>query len=86
MTTDFPTVEEMEACPRKLAADGIDVRTLGKSRSGRPIDLVSIGDGPLSALIVDAPHPNEPAGCATTELLIERLLAGRCRGASSAGT
>jgi hypothetical protein len=76
MTTDFPTVEEMDARTRKLAADGIDVRTLGKSRSGRSIDLVSIGDGPISALFVGAPHPNEPAGCATTELLIERLLAG----------
>jgi len=76
MTTDFPTVEEMDARTRKLAADGVDVRTLGKSRSGCSIDLISIGDGPLSALVVGAPHPNEPAGCATAELLIDRLLAG----------
>ena len=76
MTTDFPTVEEMAARTRKLAADGIDVQTLGKSRNGRTIEMISIGDGPLSALVVGAPHPNEPAGCATAELLIERLRAG----------
>lgn len=76
MTIDFPTVEELEARTRQLAADGIEVQTLGTSRSGRTIEMISIGDGPLSALVVGAPHPNEPAGCATAELLIERLLAG----------
>ncbi|MGN7915570.1 hypothetical protein [Enterobacter sp. 22466] len=35
--------------------------------------MVSVGKGPLSALFVGAPHPNEVIGCAAIEYLIARL-------------
>lgn len=49
------------------------VRHLGDSRFGRPIGLISVGDGPDSALIVGAPHPNEPTGCLTILRMLARF-------------
>lgn len=62
-----------------LAALGkaAQVRRLGHSGQGRPIDLISIGNGERSALIVGAPHPNEPIGCLTVLALIRRLARDR---------
>ncbi|GBF96102.1 hypothetical protein Rsub_08978 [Raphidocelis subcapitata] len=84
----FPTLAELDARTQALvrqaaadpasaaAAARVEVTPLGRSRSGHPISLVSLGDGPRSALVVGAPHPNEPVGCAAIEALIDRLLAG----------
>jgi len=74
---ELPTLAEMEARSDALARsapDLVEVRALGQSRAGRPIRLFSIGEGPRSALIVGAPHPNEPVGCATIEQFMEALL------------
>lgn len=62
-----------------LAALGsaAQVERLGQSEAGRPIDLISIGEGERSALIVGAPHPNEPIGCLTVVALIRRLAGDR---------
>lgn len=62
-----------------LAALGkaAQVQRLGHSGQGRPIDLISIGSGERSALIVGAPHPNEPIGCLTVVALIRRLAHDR---------
>ena len=49
------------------------VRRVGASRDGEPIELISIGQGARSALVVGTPHPNEPIGCLTIEFLIDRL-------------
>lgn len=54
-------------------ADVAKVERLGSSREGRPIDLISIGRGSRAALIVGAPHANEPIGCATIIRLLTRL-------------
>jgi len=53
------------------------VERLSESSGGRPIDLIAIGRGARSALIVGAPHPNEPIGCLTIVRLIERLAIDR---------
>jgi hypothetical protein len=53
------------------------VERLGTSEQGRPIDLISIGSGARSALIVGAPHPNEPVGCLTIVAMIRRLAEDR---------
>jgi len=74
---ELPTLAEMEAHSDALvrsAPDLVEVRLLGESRAGRPIRLLSIGEGPRAALIVGTPHPNEPVGCATIERFIEVLL------------
>jgi len=61
----------------KMLGGAAHVERLGQSQGGRPIELVTIGSGPRSALIVGAPHPNEPIGCLTVVRLIERLATDR---------
>ncbi|WP_312742141.1 MULTISPECIES: M14 family zinc carboxypeptidase [Enterobacteriaceae] len=51
----------------------VTVTEVGMSAQGIPINMISIGKGPLSALFVDAPHPNEVIGCTVIEYLITRL-------------
>ena len=73
----LPAFDELHARTQALKLRGdaaVSVRTLGHSESGMPIELVSIGAGPLSVLLVGAPHPNEPVGCLTIEFLIDHLL------------
>jgi len=53
------------------------VERLGHSAAGRPIDLISIGAGERSVLVVGAPHPNEPIGCLAVVALIRRLARDR---------
>jgi hypothetical protein len=50
---------------------------MGSSHEGRPIDLISIGRGARAALIVGAPHANEPIGCATIIRLLAQLARDR---------
>lgn len=74
--TAFPTVDEMAARTRALEAERdplVEIRRVGISRDGEPIDLISIGSGPRDALVVGTPHPNEPIGCLTIEFLIDEL-------------
>lgn len=73
---ELPTVAAMQARTQALEAEGdplVQVRRIGASRNGEPIDLISIGQGARSALVVGTPHPNEPIGCLTIEFLIDRL-------------
>jgi hypothetical protein len=51
-----------------------NVQRLGLSDEGQEIDLVSIGCGKRSALVVGGPHPNEPIGCLTVLSLQQLLL------------
>lgn len=56
-------------------AGKVRIEELGRSRTGRPIPLISVGEGPLSALVVGAPHPNEPTGCLTILRMLARFAA-----------
>ena len=68
---------------RRLAiADVAVVERLGSSHEGRPIDLISIGRGSRAALIVGAPHANEPIGCATIIRLLAHLAQDRANAPS----
>lgn len=70
------TIDELEASTQRMAEDPrVEVRTIGHSRLGRPIRMISLGTGTRNALLVGAPHPNEPAGAATVERVITHLLA-----------
>jgi hypothetical protein len=76
----LPTVEEMGHRVADLLAllgESARVERLGRSRGGRAIDLISVGRGARSALIVGAPHANEPIGCVTILTLLERLAHDR---------
>lgn len=71
LTADSLTAEAL--ADRAGLAGRVRVRHLGFSRAGRPIPLLSVGEGAYSALIVGAPHPNEPTGCLTVLAMLDRL-------------
>jgi len=78
--TTFPTVDEMAAFTRRLAAvhpGRVTVRELGRSRQGEAIELISIAAPGARgrALVIGQPHPNEPIGMATIMAMCEELLA-----------
>lgn len=58
--------------------------TIGRSREGRPIECLTVGDGPRAALVFGTPHPNEPIGGLTTLHLARELAADRALGLASA--
>ena len=76
MFGEFLTIDELEASTRAAARDArVAITPLGFSRLGRPIEMISIGEGAHDALIVGVPHANEPLGAVTVERMISLLLA-----------
>ncbi len=72
----LPTFAEMRERTHLLRDQrGVDVRTVGEDRTGESIEMISLGDGPTSVLLIGAPHPNEPIGCIAIERLIHELAA-----------
>ena len=75
----IPTADELQArdiVDRLGLTSRARVEQLGLSGNGRSIDMISVGEGDRSALIVGAPHPNEPTGCLTALRLLSRLATG----------
>ena len=73
----FPRLDELETCVDGLAgAGGAEVWTAGRSRAGRPIRCLEIPGGPLRALLVGVPHPEEPVGALMLQYLLPLLAAG----------
>src|SRR5207244_13232861 len=73
---EFLTLEELRESSRRLVAEFPGVarlETVGASAEGRPIELLTIGQGPTPALFLGVPHPTAPTGTLTLELLC-RLL------------
>lgn len=71
---EIPTFNEMKARTALLRnCARTQVRQVGEDRFGEPIEMISIGEGAKSILVVGAPHPNEPIGCVAIEWLIEQL-------------
>lgn len=73
---EVPTYRRLLAATRAVARrhpDLVAITAVGESEAGEPIDMISIGDGPMSALSVGAPHSNEVIGCLVIERLIDRL-------------
>lgn len=74
MPMSCPGVAELEAMSGELARRGVPVDVIGYSRSGRPIRLISIArGGTLDALVVGTPHPNEPIGGRTIQVMLDLL-------------
>lgn len=75
-TRQLPLAADLTS-DRILASLGLgrfaSVTPLGHTAGGRPIEMISVGDGGRSALLVGAPHPNEPIGCLTLLRLLSRL-------------
>jgi hypothetical protein len=69
---EFLTFEELRASSRALAAEFpalVRLETVGRSAEGRPIELLTIGNGRRPVLLLGVPHPNEPIGTLTLEFL-----------------
>lgn len=69
------TVEELNKSSEKLANDfdSVELTEIGRSREGRPISSLKIGEGKKIALLFAFPHPNEPIGSLTIEFLSRDL-------------
>jgi len=61
---------------RYAAAPGFTHRELGRSLDGRPIDCLSIGDGPLPVWLYARQHPGETMAEFWMEGALERLARG----------
>jgi hypothetical protein len=73
---EFMTVKELDDSSEILANEfkSVELINLGKSKSGRAINCLKIGEGSKNALLFGFPHPNEPIGSLTVEFL-SRFLA-----------
>ncbi|MFW9902710.1 MAG: M14 family zinc carboxypeptidase [Candidatus Thorarchaeota archaeon] len=73
--TEFMTIEELNESSKKLAKDfeSVELTEIGRSREGRPISCLQIGEGAKDALLFAFPHPNEPIGSLTIEFLSRYL-------------
>jgi hypothetical protein len=74
----YPRLSRLEASTDQLAAahPEIEVWSPGASRAGRPIRCLEIPGGPLQALLVGLPHPEEPVGALALEYLLPLLADG----------
>ncbi|GGX54676.1 M14 family zinc carboxypeptidase [Streptomyces fructofermentans] len=67
--TPYPTVDELTREARAMVAarpDTVRLRTVGTSRAGRPLRLLSAGHGRRQILTVAGAHANEPVGGASS--------------------
>ena len=58
---EFLTLEELRQSSQELVGRFprmARLETVGASREGRPIEMLTIGDGSKPALLVGVPHPN----------------------------
>jgi hypothetical protein len=72
----FLTVDELRLSSQELAGSHpsrVELRTIGYSAQGEPIEVVRIGNGPKVGLLIGAPDPWEQAGCMMLEYLSRRL-------------
>ncbi len=74
----YPSLSELEHSTDRLAAahPEIEVWSPGRSRAGRPLRCLEIPGGPLQALLVALPHPEEPVGALALEYLLPLLADG----------
>lgn len=73
-----PSLDQTRSKMRKLIAahpDLIKLRSVGQSKAGDPIEMITIPGGAKSALLVAGVHADEVVGSATLSFLIEELAA-----------
>ncbi|MYS36740.1 zinc carboxypeptidase [Streptomyces sp. KhCrAH-43] len=73
-----PQWDELREGIGKLVAENsgfCELSTVGSSRAGEPLEMLTVRGGPVTVLVVAGPHPNEPVGAATVMSLARYLLA-----------
>lgn len=72
---EFMTITELDDSSKILAQkfNHVELKEIGKSKEGRTINYLKIGDGNENALLFAFPHPNEPIGSMTLEFLSQFL-------------
>ncbi|WP_432114703.1 M14 family zinc carboxypeptidase [Streptomyces sp. S1] len=73
-----PTLAELDRALRALAdehPDRCSLRTIGHSRAGRPLRILTVPGGPVPVLVHGAPHANEPIGIASALALARIAVA-----------
>ena len=72
---EFLTVSELDKSSKQLAEDfdHVEILEIGKSKEGRIIYCLKIGNFQRNALLFAFPHPNEPIGSLTVEFLARFL-------------
>jgi hypothetical protein len=80
----YPTTAEVTQGARKLTLryPGVcRLTAVGRSRAGRPLLMLTVGQGPRNVLVVAGPHANEAAvGGATVLRLADRIASAREHG------
>jgi hypothetical protein len=73
--TGLPTVDQIEASTDRLLATSprVTARPCGVSRAGHLLRCLEVGEGPLRAVLVGLPHPEEGIGTLVLEHLIGLL-------------
>ncbi len=73
--TEFLSIEELDNSSMKLADayENVSLFEIGKSKEGRIINCLKIGEGNKNILFFGFPHPNEPIGSLTVEFLSQYL-------------
>ncbi|MFF1712204.1 M14 family zinc carboxypeptidase [Streptomyces sp. NPDC058268] len=73
-----PTWRELQTQIQDLAAahppDLCDISTMGTSRNGESLPLLTVHGGPLKVAVAAGPHPNEPIGFASLVALARYVL------------
>jgi len=72
---EFMTVAELDDSSKNLAQkfNLVELKEIGKSRGGRTIYYLKIGEGKENVLLFAFPHPNEPIGSMSLEFLSQFL-------------
>lgn len=73
----FHTIDELYAKAHATAEKNPElasVQVVGHSTDGLPIPMVTIGEGPKSAVLFALPHPNEPIGAMLIDFLLDELI------------
>jgi hypothetical protein len=69
----MPDIEEsLDLVAKQVSVRGRS-QTVGRSRRGRDLDLVSLGSGPVDILVLGTPHTNEPVSAAAVPELLRIL-------------
>ncbi len=73
---EFLSVKELQRHSKHLAENHpnlVDRFKIGESERGRELHALKVGNGEYTAILIGFPHPNEPIGSLTCDMLSQQL-------------